>query len=265
MEQKESCEEFSNHSDLHPKQSSNDETLIEYLIKHPLLWNKSHIEFRNRSLKEFKWKEIANKMNMGAHEAIRRYKTLCERYRREMIKQASIPNYNSNWILFNKFAVLKDVQNSEDRKFRIKTEDKFETSDMMNTITDFQEKDKSVCNRYHKRKLQKSGSVGYENIHDGIMHGLQNDLIIKQENDGRDSSEMYEDEIHVEPSFIGGSADLSTDTIAAFCQFLEASLKRMNTDQSDDLIENISLMLFRKKRENKLYQDGKTSEESTLS
>lgn len=57
--------ESSNHLDFHPKQSTQDEILIDFLIKHPCLYDKSDREFRNRSLKELKWKEVANKINMG--------------------------------------------------------------------------------------------------------------------------------------------------------------------------------------------------------
>lgn len=64
-----------------------------------------------------------------------------------------------------------------------------------------------------------------------------------EHSDGRHSSLM------IEPEVVGGSTDLSTDTIAAFCQFLEASLKRLPEEHSDELIEDISNMLFRKKRE----------------
>lgn len=164
-----------------------------------------------------------------------------------MIKQSSIPNYSSSWTLFSKFAILKDVQNSEDRKYRLNIID-LQLNDSLN----------------QKRNTQKKLSVRNKDVDDVIF---SNDTI-KHENNTRDMS--YDDQsinedmdipqrINVEPSFIGGSADLSTDTIAAFCQFLEASLKQMNTDQSDDLIENISMMLFRKKRENKL-SDSKTTE-----
>lgn len=41
-----------------------DEILINYLITNPCLWDKSDLDFRNRGLKEFKWKEVASKMNM---------------------------------------------------------------------------------------------------------------------------------------------------------------------------------------------------------
>lgn len=53
----------------------------------------------------------------------------------------------------------------------------------------------------------------------------------------------------VQPTCIGGSTDLSTDTIAAFCQFVEASLKQLTEDQSDELMEDILALLFRKKKE----------------
>lgn len=42
-----------------------DEILIEFLIQNPCLWDKSDSNFRNRLLKDLKWKDIASKMNMA--------------------------------------------------------------------------------------------------------------------------------------------------------------------------------------------------------
>lgn len=131
-----------------------------------------------------------------------------------MIKQSSIPDYKSNWVLFEKFATLKDIQSSEDRKPKIKTE-----IDLMDMA--------SYCNR--------------NNTHDGFIddfdEGANNDQSMNEA-----SQRIHVD---VEPNFIGST----NDTIASFCTFLEASLKQMNDDQSDALIEDISMLLFRKKRE----------------
>lgn len=44
---------------------SHDEILIQYLILNPCLWDKSNAGFRNRSLKDAKWKEIASRIRMS--------------------------------------------------------------------------------------------------------------------------------------------------------------------------------------------------------
>lgn len=44
---------------------SPDEVLIDFLIENPCLWDKSDHDFRNRNMKDFKWKEVANRMNMA--------------------------------------------------------------------------------------------------------------------------------------------------------------------------------------------------------
>lgn len=131
-----------------------------------------------------------------------------------MIKQSSIPDYKSNWTLFEKFATLKDIQSSEDRKPKIKTE-----IDLMDMA--------SFCNR--------------NNRHDGFIDDFEEDA----HNDQSMNDITQRINVDVEPNFIGSSSD----TIASFCTFLEASLKQMNDDQSDALIEDISMLLFRKKRE----------------
>lgn len=132
-----------------------------------------------------------------------------------MIKQSSIPDYKSNWTLFEKFATLKDIQSSEDRKPKIKTE-----IDLMDMA--------SFCKQRNNR-------------HDGFI----DDFDEEAHNDQSMNDTTQRIHVDVEPNFIGSSSD----TIASFCTFLEASLKQMNDDQSDALIEDISMLLFRKKRE----------------
>lgn len=280
-------------------QPSPDEILIDFLIENPCLWDKSDHDFRNRNLKDFKWKEVASRINMAgkrnsfflhqslillvvpflktkkkcsnsfsAHEAIRRYKTLCERFRREMIKQSSIPNFVSSWNLFNKFAALKDAQSSEDRKIRIKTEDPYdhdvidfsalaaEAAAAKNVLNSGKKKRKSSTQRGCNDSIETTNgndtSMGNGNY--AKIPRLFDNHCIDDDNDTIES-------MNVQPSFIGGSTDLSTDTIAAFCQFVEASLKQMPSDRSDDLIEEISLLLFRKKREFKTIDENNENNE----
>lgn len=149
---------------------------------------------------------------------MRRYKTLCERYRREHIKLNTQPNYTPTWTLYDKFGRLKELQTSDfqrqSRKILVKKEE-----NSTNGVTEMDFINENNDTAY---------SDGYDNF---------------ENSDGRHSSLM------IEPEVVGGSTDLSTDTIAAFCQFLEASLKRLPEEQSDELIEDISNLLFRKKRE----------------
>lgn len=83
-----------------------------------------------------------------------------------------------------------------------------------------------------------------------------NDTAYSDGYDNFENSEGRHSSLMIEPEVVGGSTDLSTDTIAAFCQFLEASLKRLPEEQSDELIEDISNLLFRKKRE---FKEGNSS------
>lgn len=236
-------------------------------------------------------------VRISAHEAIRRYKTLCERFRRETIKQSSIPNYASNWSLFDKFAALKDAQTSDDRRStqRIKTEDPYEgemvdlealmaaaaaanAANAANAASSASTANTVNNTKKRKKPHNNSGSDSTNGCLESSpdTNGSQSEPAPQQngldttagsdaagfvhlpsmfdaqsvEDDG-DSEEC----LNVEPSYIGGSTDLSTDSIAAFCQFLEASLKKMTTDRSDELIEEISGVLFRKKREIRVHDE----------
>lgn len=191
-----------------------------------------------------------------------------------MIKQSSIPNYISNWSLFTKFAALKDAQTSDDRKFRIKTEEPFD-HDVIDFATLIAAAASSSTNatstRKRKSNYSRSPSNGCNDNTDSFLNetnGNDNNHTPSNDNysklpkifDGRSIEDDNDTEsMHVEPCFVGGSTDLSTDSIAAFCQFLEASLKQMSTDRSDELIEDISSLLFRKKREFKLIDSTNES------
>lgn len=178
---------------------------------------------------------------------------MCERFRREMIKQNSIPNFISTWNLFGKFAALKDAQCSEDRKMRIKPEESLDIIDFATLAAEANVTNSSSSTNNKKRKIsaQKNYCDGIDSSNEitltngcfGKMPKMyENNISLDDDNDTTQS-------MNVQPSFVGGSTDLSTDSIAAFCQFIEASLKQMPTDRSDDLIEDISSLLFRKKRE----------------
>lgn len=195
-----------------------------------------------------------------AHEAVRRYKTLCERFRRETVKQQQIPGYTSSWNLFDKFASLKDAQMSEIRSHgtnrlrKIKSEPRSADADV----------DGVDCTM----ALAHNDTFGeMDFLNDGTAHSpdeypCDNNtaMACENSNDGGSSSRLF-----VEPTCIGGSTDLSTDTIAAFCQFLEANLKQFSEEQSDELIEDISLLLFRKRKEFKQNDKRSNNSESVSS
>lgn len=178
-----------------------------------------------------------------------------------MIKQSSIPNFVSTWNLFSKFAALKDAQCSDDRKFRLKSEDVSE-HDMIDFATLAVEASSNVHNKKRKFNNQRS-------FNDRSDHNNGNDETIANGSYPKipgifDSQSLDEDNdttqsMNVQPSFVGASTDLSTDSIAAFCQFIEATLKQMPTDRSDEIIEDISHLLFRKKREFKAIDETNDS------
>lgn len=155
-----------------------------------------------------------------AHAAIRRYKTLCERFRREMVKQQSIPHFISDWNLFKKFASLKD------KNFKIMDERKMNNSITINNSTLYE------CGAITNAKIDIIDDKN-DTIHsDSFKNLFDNRTIVGRANG----------------LCVGGCTEinLSTDTIAAFCQFLEANLKQLTIDQSDELIGDISSLLSRK-------------------
>lgn len=197
-----------------------------------------------------------------------------------------MPNYTSTWSLFSRFAALKDAQTSDERKTRAKTEDSFETEmvDLDALMAAAEAAGGVSITKKSRRKPNNSASEtsngcsepietnGNNNTiaDDSITNGVNDSTVLEESSampnifdeesiDGaeEDSSEC----LNVEPSYIGGSTDLSTDTIAAFCQFIEANLKQMTPNRSDDLIEEMSILLFRRKREHRRFdeQHGVTS------
>lgn len=168
-----------------------------------------------------------------------------------MIKQSSIPNFVSSWNLFSKFAALKDAQSSDDRKFRMKSEEVSE-----HDMIDFATLAAEAASNAHNKKRKFNNQRGFNDRSD---HNNGNDETITNgsyakipgifDSQSLDGDNDTTQSMNVQPSFVGASTDLSTDSIAAFCQFIEASLKQMPTDRSDEIIEDISHLLFRKKRE----------------
>lgn len=196
---------------------------------------------------------------LTAHEAVRRYKTLCERFRRETIKQQQIPGYATTWSLFDKFASLKDAQMSEWKsRGSSRTSHKVKLEPRGSDEVDGVDCAMALANC---KTIAAGDTFGEMDFLNDVAHSpdgfpCDNNLTTCDgSNDGRSSSRLM-----VEPTYVGGSTDLSTDTIAAFCQFLEANLKQFSEDQSDELIEDITLLLFRKRKEFK--QNDKRSNNS---
>lgn len=204
---------------------------------------------------------IISLSNLTAHEAVRRYKTLCERFRRETVKQQQIPGYASTWSLFEKFASLKDAQMSEWKtRGNSRTPHKVKTEPRGSDDVDGVDCAMALANC--KTIVASGDTFGEMDFLNDTANSpdefpCDNNLTnaCDNSNDGRSSSRLF-----VEPTYVGGSTDLSTDTIAAFCQFLEANLKQFSEEQSDELIEDISLLLFRKRKEFK--QNDKRSNNS---
>lgn len=200
-----------------------------------------------------------------AHEAVRRYKTLCERFRRETIKQQQIPGYTSTWSLFDKFASLKDAQMSECKarsnnrsSHKIRTEPRTNSDD-----ADGADSGLVMVNCTSIPTADTFGDMDFLNdtAHSPDDFPCDNNMMTGYDgsNDGRSSRGLL-----VEPTYVGGSTDLSTDTIAAFCQFLEANLKQFSEEQSDELIEDISQLLFRKRKEFK-QNDRRSNNSNSVS
>lgn len=199
---------------------------------------------------------------LTAHEAVRRYKTLCERFRRETVKQQQIPGYTSSWSLFEKFASLKDAQMSEWKsRGNSRTSHKIKTEPRGADDVDGVDCAMALANCSTLTPGDTFGEMDF--LNETAAHSpdelfpCDNNMTTACDgsNDGGSSSRLF-----VEPTYVGGSTDLSTDTIAAFCQFLEANLKQFSEEQSDELIEDISMLLFRKRKEFK--QSDKRSNNS---
>lgn len=194
---------------------------------------------------------------------MRRYKTLCERFRRESIKQQQVPGYTSTWNLFEKFALLKDAQSSE-----WKTRNSLKLAQQQRFKTEPRDDVDNVDCAMALATATATGVDAFldmdfvndnaESTHSPNSTTYDNNINSIVRDNHQNGSNLF-----VEPTYVGGSLDLSTDTIAAFCQFLEANLKQFNEDQSDELIEEITLLLFRKrkefKRNNRLDNDTTTT------
>lgn len=177
----------------------------------------------------------------AAHEAVRRYKTLCERFRRETIKQQQLPSYTSTWNLFDKFALLKDAQASDWKSRNARSQPRIKS----------EPRDEAIIDDCPMLPSQSIFDMDFMNDNNDMTHSpnsitFDTSTTTNQTNERRNGSGLF-----VEPAYVGGSTDLSTDTIAAFCQFLEANLKQFREEQSDELIEDITLLLFRKRKEYK--------------
>lgn len=146
--------------------------------------------------------------------------------------------------MFEKFALLKDAQSSE-WKSRNKLQPHFKTEPR-------DEVESVDC----AMALAAATSAGVDSFLDmdfvndnAESTHSPNSTTYENNSIARDNHQNGGGSLCVEPTYVGGSLDLSTDTIAAFCQFLEANLKQFSEDQSDELIEEITLLLFRKRKE----------------
>lgn len=156
---------------------------------------------------------------------------------------------------------------SDDKRTRVKTEDSFDTEMVdLDALMAAAAAAGAVSATKKRRKQNNSASETSNGCNElNETNGTSDECTTNGANStGNDDSTMPnifdvrsidEDEedssecLNVEPTYIGGSTDLATDTIAAFCQFIEASLKQMTPHRSDDVIEDISGLLFRRKRE----------------
>lgn len=89
-----------------------DEKLIYYVEKNPVLYNKNEKLYRNIIRKDLVWKEIAVSMNVTTDIIMKRWKYLREKFNTEQKKrkpesgQSPMPT-EFEWPLFNNLLFLK--------------------------------------------------------------------------------------------------------------------------------------------------------------
>ncbi|KAL1488116.1 hypothetical protein ABEB36_015074 [Hypothenemus hampei] len=93
-------------------ESDFDEKLIEFVREAEMLWSKKSRYYKNTPMKLRIWTEISGKLNSTVEECIRRWKTLRDRFSRE-IKKKDMPSGSAGcsrpeWSLLATLEFLKD-------------------------------------------------------------------------------------------------------------------------------------------------------------
>ena len=83
--------------------SEQEEQMVEWLVEHPVLWNKKMKDYKDIQMKDALWREQAEKMDKDANELKVWYKSLRTRYGRlkKMPSGSGAPEFSDRdkWIL----------------------------------------------------------------------------------------------------------------------------------------------------------------------
>ncbi|XP_033214735.1 uncharacterized protein LOC117171487 [Belonocnema kinseyi] len=96
--------------------SINKDKLIRLMYERPVLWNHKHADYRNASLKQHAWIELASEFQMKDEDLKKRWACIRDTFRRELRKilkwsTEAVP-YISKWPYFEKMIFLKDTMDA---------------------------------------------------------------------------------------------------------------------------------------------------------
>ncbi|XP_077974628.1 uncharacterized protein LOC120329961 [Styela clava] len=78
-----------------------DEILISLVKSHPMLFDHSHVGYRQKELRESIWQDIANTLQCRPKEATDRWRSLRDKYCRTWRRSLTNPGIEQDWYLFN--------------------------------------------------------------------------------------------------------------------------------------------------------------------
>uniref|UniRef100_A0A0K8VTB8 Transcription factor Adf-1 n=1 Tax=Bactrocera latifrons TaxID=174628 RepID=A0A0K8VTB8_BACLA len=84
-----------------------DERLIELVENHEILYNKHCTGYKGAGEKTESWIKIGEELGLTAEECAKRWKSLRERYSRELKLVENNDNYVVEWPLFGAFSFLR--------------------------------------------------------------------------------------------------------------------------------------------------------------
>lgn len=84
-----------------------DELLVEWVKKHPMLFDHSHAGYRQRELREKIWHDIADKLDYRQKEATERWRSLRDKYCKIWRRSLTNPGVERDWYLFNKMSFIQ--------------------------------------------------------------------------------------------------------------------------------------------------------------
>ncbi|XP_053696236.1 uncharacterized protein LOC128743643 [Sabethes cyaneus] len=101
-----------------PEDSTVNEQFVQMVQDTPVLWNIHLPQYRNRELKDHKWREIGACFKLSGSDAYKKFVSLREKYKRQQ-KLAESKNLSPTdcWRLYDKFKFLDQVSFSRHKRY----------------------------------------------------------------------------------------------------------------------------------------------------